>query len=129
MNPWLTCDLGEVYSIRMIAVLNQEWAPTEAWKIGPSELRVGNSTNPDENESCGVTVTEGGFFDCRLKGRYVTLRRTSAINEHWHFAEISVWADQNICPRGTATLSSVFTEANANPDRIAKFAQETETVI
>ena len=79
LKPWLTVDLGDVFRVRMIAVLNQEKNTSNAWKLGPSELRVGNSTNPDENESCGVTVMDWGFYDCRLKGRYVTLRRTSNV--------------------------------------------------
>jgi len=42
-----------------------------------SELLVGNSTTPTDNPSCGVVVDDGGFYDCDLWGRYVTLRRTT----------------------------------------------------
>jgi len=111
----------------MIAVINQEWETSSASTLGPSELRVGNSTNPDQNPSCGVTVMDGGFFDCRLKGRYVTLRRTSTLNAFYHFAEISVWADQNICPLGTATMSTTFSPVSG--DRLAEYAQTPVPVI
>ena len=127
LNPWLTIDLGAIYNVRMIAVLNQEIRTDLAWKLGPSELRVGNSTNPDQNPSCGVTVMDGGFYNCRLKGRYVTLRRTSAVVENYHLAEISVWADQNICSRGTATLSSTYSDGNG--DRLPENAQTPVPVI
>jgi len=127
LNPWFTVDLGDVFSVRMIAVLNQESNTASADKLGPSELRVGNSTNPDENQSCGVTVMDGGFYDCRLKGRYVTLRRTSTSASSYHFAEMSVWAEQNICPRGTATLSSTYTDTKG--PRLAEYAQTPVPVI
>jgi len=97
----VTVDLEAVYHVLMIAVINRENMLYE--KLAGSELRVGNSTDPLDNLSCGVVVDDGGFYDCDVWGRYVTLRRTTNVNDYFHVAEISVWAQKNICPKGVAS--------------------------
>ena len=83
-NPFITIDLGEVFHVQMIAVLNREDTnPQIALRLGTSELRVGDNpastlASANANPSCGVVVNDSGLFDCNLKGRYVTLRRVSA---------------------------------------------------
>ena len=82
-------------------------------RLNNSEVRVGNTPTTDKasasaNPSCGVIVNDSGFFDCNLSGRYVTLRRFSNLNAEYHFAELAVWAQKNICPKGVASMSSVF---------------------
>jgi len=113
----------------MIAVLNREFYQDGTTdRLENSEFRVGNdTTTPTANPSCGLTVMDGGFYDCKLWGRYVTLRRFSTINTDYHMGEISVWGRKNICPRGTATMSSVYTDSNGS--RSADHAQNPEPVI
>ena len=101
VNPQVTVDLGDVYHVLMIAVINRE--NKNQGRLAGSELLVGNSTNPLGNPSCGVVVDDGGFYDCNLWGRYVTLRRTTSVNEGFHVAEISLWEQRNICPKGVAS--------------------------
>jgi len=100
-NPQITVDLGEVYHVLMIAVINREDCCQD--RLVGSELRVGNSTDPLDNSSCGVVVDDGGFYDCDLWGRYVTLRRATSVQDYFNVAEIGVWAQRNICPRGVAS--------------------------
>ena len=111
VNPWIEVDLEDVYHVKMIAVTNTEYVGLFYRLIG-SELLVGNSTDHATNPSCGVVVDDGGFFECDLWGRYVTLRRANTVNDHYHVAQISVWGERNICPKGTVTQSSVFTDGN-----------------
>jgi len=40
----------------------------------------------------------------------VTLRRASTASDPYNVAQISVWGERNICPKGTATQSSVFSD-------------------
>ena len=97
----MTVDLEDVYHVQMIAVINREDIVHD--KLAGSELRVGNSTDPLDNPSCGVVVDDGGFYDCDRWGRYVTLRRTTDLFEVLNVGEISVWAQKNICPKGVAS--------------------------
>ena len=59
VNPSFTVDLEGVYHVRLIAVTSAHYD-----QLNPSELLVGNSTDPTENPSCGVIVKQGGFYDC-----------------------------------------------------------------
>jgi len=44
INPFITIDLGEVFHVQMIAVLNREDStPNIAARLNNSELRVGNN--------------------------------------------------------------------------------------
>jgi len=100
----------------MIVVTNREnGANSLVTRLNNSEVRVGNNPASDKasataNPSCGVVVNDSGFFDCNLRGRYVTLRRFSNLNAEYHFAEIAVWTQKNICPKGVASMSSVFVD-------------------
>jgi len=97
----VTVDLEAVHHVQMIAVINREDCCPE--RLAGSELRVGNSTDPLENLSCGVVVDDGGFYDCDLWGRYVTLRVAKNAKTYLQVGEISVWEHKNICPRGVAS--------------------------
>jgi len=64
-------------------------------------------TDPkDANPSCGVVVDEGGIYDCDLWGSVVTLRRATLVNDWYHVAEIAVFAEKNIAPKGVASQES-----------------------
>lgn len=102
VNPEITVDLGEVSHVGMIAVFQIEVNAFEHRLVG-SELRVGNSLIATENPGCGVPVDDGGFYDCGLWGRYVTLRRTTPVNDYYGAKEIAVWPQTNICPLGEAS--------------------------
>jgi len=95
-------DLGAVYHVNTIGVIQREFGNVADRLIG-SELRLGNSTTPTENPGCGVSVDDGGFYDCDLWGRYATLRRASLLFEKFHAGEIGVWPQKNICPLGVAS--------------------------
>jgi len=106
-NPWLRVELDESVHVRTVGILGREDAPYDSRKrLKGSEIRVGNSTNPTGNPSCGVIVDTGGFYDCDLWGQYVFLRNTLGTAMNLNIGEMGVWSEKNISPEGVASQSS-----------------------
>jgi len=100
-NAWLYVELAEVSHVRTIAFKTDETTNVAYDKIRGSTLRVGNSTTITDNPSCGHTINDAGYHDCDLWGKYVGIHRSTA--NQLIICELSVYADKNIAPIGTAT--------------------------
>ena len=87
--------------MRTIAFKTDETTNVAYDKIRGSTLRVGNSTTITDNPSCRHTINDAGYHDCDLWGKYVGIHRSTA--NQLIICELSVYADKNIAPIGTAT--------------------------
>ncbi|XP_077196910.1 uncharacterized protein LOC143838891 [Paroedura picta] len=78
INPWWTVDLGAVFQVRKVSVLNR--GDCCADRINGAEIRIGNSpekggiTNPRCATINSLSTGETGIFDCgEAQGQYVTV--------------------------------------------------------
>jgi len=105
INPWIEVQLDEVVHVRTVVIVNRE--EYNRHLLVGSEIRVGNLTDlKHANPSCGVSVDEGGVYDCDLWGSVVILRRATNDFANYHVAEIAVFAEKNIAPNGVASQQS-----------------------
>ncbi|CAM4630528.1 unnamed protein product [Leuciscus chuanchicus] len=115
-DPWWRVDLGQVYRVTRVNILNRGDAVTE--RINGAQIRIGNSPWNNELAATVESIPAGVLktFDFQpIKGQYVTIVLRGR-REYLTLCEVEVFADtstytcvpRNLALEATAVLSSTL---------------------